>query len=165
MTVVAASYLPPDGNELIVTASTNGDANGIYAIDPKTGAQLTTIVAPDPASGLDYVRLSPDGSRLAYVSGTATLDAPSSYRVHVVDLDGSNNVTLPLPAKAVFQDAPAWSNDGTHLAITRGYAPHNEDMAVAVVPANGAVPARSRSTGSPAAATRSSSGHPTTRRS
>ena len=63
--------------------------------------------------------------------------ARAGYRVHVVDLDGSNNITLPLPAKAVFQDAPAWSNDGTRLTITRGYAQHNEDMAVAVVPADG----------------------------
>ena len=101
MTVVGASYLPPNGNELIVTAGTNGGPNGIYAIDPKTGAQLTTIVGPDPASGLDYVRLSPDGSRLAYVERDGRRSIrPSSYRVHVVDLDGSNDITLPLPGQA-----------------------------------------------------------------
>ena len=52
-------------------------------------------------------------------------------------MDGANDVTLPLPPRAAFQDAPAWSNDGTRLAITRGYAQHNEEMAVAVVPADG----------------------------
>ena len=57
--------------------------------------------------------------------------------MHVIGLDGADDVTLPMPPGAVFQDAPAWSNDGTHLAITRGYAQHNEDMALAVVPADG----------------------------
>jgi len=30
-----------------------------------------------------------------------------------------------------------WSNDGKRLAVTRGYGPHNEAMAVAIVPADG----------------------------
>ena len=137
LTVREASFLPPDGAKLIVTGSTNGGQNGIFVVDPETVAQFGTIMAPDPSVGLDYVRLSPDGSRLAYVSSAATLDGPSRYRVHVVGVDGHGDVTLPLPAGAVFQDAPAWSNDGTRLAITRGYAQHNEDMALAVVPADG----------------------------
>jgi hypothetical protein len=71
------------------------------------------------------------------VSSDAARDGPSSYRVHIIGIGGSGDLVLPLPKAAVFQDAPAWSNDGTHLAITRGYAQHNEDMAVAVVPADG----------------------------
>ena len=137
MNVIDVSYLPPDGAKLIVTGGTSGGTNGIYAVDAKTGSQVRTIVAPDPSVGIDYVRLSPDGSRLAYVAAATKLESPSSYRVHVVGIDGANDITLPLPPRAVFQDAPAWSNDGTSLAITRGYAQHNEDMAVAVVPADG----------------------------
>ena len=137
LTVVEAAWLPPDGASLVVTGRTNSGTNGIYLVDPKTGAQTRTIVASDPGVGLDYVRPSPDGSRLAYVSSAATLDGPSSYRVHVIGADGANDVELPLAARAVFQDAPAWSNDGTRLAITRGYAQHDEEMAVAIVPADG----------------------------
>ena len=92
---------------------------------------------PSQGVGVGFVRVSPDGSWLAYSSGTLPDGGPSSYRVHVIGLDGRNDVTLPLPAGAVFQDSPAWSNDGTRLAITRGYAQHNEDMVVAVVPADG----------------------------
>ena len=31
-----------------------------------------------------------------------------------------------MPAGATFQDAPAWSNDGTRIVVTRGYGAHNE---------------------------------------
>lgn len=136
MTVVEASYRPPDGAELIVTGSTNGGANSVYAVDAKTGAQRT-IVAPESGVGVGYVRVSPDGSRLAYVSSVDPDSGPSSYRVHVIGVDGRGDVKLPMPAGATFQDAPAWSNDGTRLAITRGYAEYNEDMALAVIPADG----------------------------
>ena len=139
--VVEAAYRPPNGAELVVAGSTDGQTNGIYAIDTRTGTRRT-IVAPTPGVtagfGVGLGRFSPDGSRLAYVTGAVPdTSSPSSWRVHVIGMDGSHDVTLPMPAGAVFQDAPAWSNDGTRLAITRGYAQHNEDMALAVVPADG----------------------------
>jgi Tol biopolymer transport system component len=134
--VFEASWLSPAGAKLIVTASTNGGPHGIYALDPRT-SQSEPIVAPRSGVGVGYVRVSPDGSRLSYVTSIDALESPSSYRVHVIGLAGADDVTLPLPKGAVFQDAPAWSNDGTRLAITRGYAQHNEDMALAVLPADG----------------------------
>jgi Tol biopolymer transport system component len=134
--VFEASYRPPNGAELIVSSSQIGGTNGIYAIDAKTGVPRT-IVAPVAGVGVGFVRVSPDGSRIAYSSGTLPDDSPSSYRVHVVGIDDRDDLTLPMPARAVFQDAPAWSNDGTRLAITRGYAQHNEDMTLAVLPADG----------------------------
>jgi len=135
------AYAPANGAELIVAGTPNGGTNGgIYAVDVKTGASRT-IVAPAAGVGVGFIRVSPGGSRLAYVSSVDTTPdnpgpGPGRYRVHVVGLDGVNDITLPLPAGAIFQDAPAWSNDGTRLAITRGYAQHNEDMALAVVPAD-----------------------------
>jgi Tol biopolymer transport system component len=131
----AASWLPPSGAKLIVSATTDGSTYGIYAVDPDSGAPQT-IVAPRVGVGLDYVRVSPDGSRVAYVWSLASFDQ-ATYRVHVVDIDSAIDTTLPLPPGVVFQDAPAWSNDGTRLAIMRGYAQANEDMAVAVIPADG----------------------------
>ena len=134
ITTGEAAYRPPNGSELIVAGT--GETNGIYAIELKTDTPRT-IVPFAAGVGVGFVRVSPDGSRLAYVSSVDPDGGPSSYRVHVIGLDGRNDITLPLPARAVFQDAPAWSNDGTRLAVTRGYAQHNEDMAVAVVPADG----------------------------
>jgi Tol biopolymer transport system component len=134
------AYAPLNGAELIVAGIPDGGSNsGIYAVDVKTGAS-TTIVAPAAGVGVDFIRVSPGGSRLAYVSSVDSQEqgpGPEQYRVHVVGLDGTNDLTLQLPAGATFQDSPAWSNDGTRLAITRGYAQHNEDMALAVVPADG----------------------------
>ena len=57
--------------------------------------------------------------------------------MRIVGMDGSGERQLPAPATATFQDVPMWSNDGTRLAIVRGYAAHNEDMAIAIVPADG----------------------------
>jgi Tol biopolymer transport system component len=140
ITVVEAAYRPPNGAELVVSGSTNGGTNGIYAIDAKTGT-IRTVVAPaagvSVGFGVGFGRFSPDGSRLAYVSAAVPDVGPSSTRVHTIGLDGADDVTLPMPGGAVFQDSPAWSNDGTRLAITRGYAQHNEDMALAVLPADG----------------------------
>jgi WD40-like Beta Propeller Repeat len=140
ITVVEAAYRPPNGAELIVTGSANGGTNGIYAIDAKTGT-LRPVVAPaagvSAGFGVGLGRFSPDGSRLAYVTASVPDDGPSSTRVHTIGMDGADDVTLPMPAGAVFQDSPAWSNDGTRLAVTRGYAQHNEDMALAVLPADG----------------------------
>jgi dipeptidyl aminopeptidase/acylaminoacyl peptidase len=139
LNVVEASWLPPDGAKLIVTANTNGGTNGIYAVDPRSN-QALEVVAPARGVGVGYVRVSPDGSRIAYSRSNDTQTSPdtgNTYQVHVVGIDGHGDRTLPMPAGAAFQDAPAWSNDGTRLAITRGYAQHNEDMALAVVPADG----------------------------
>jgi dipeptidyl aminopeptidase/acylaminoacyl peptidase len=136
-TVAEASYRPPNGADLIVTGSSNGGPNRIYVVDPKTGSHRTLVVPAAPGVDASYARVSPDGSRLAYVSSIVGVIGPSSYRVHVVGLGGSTDLTLPLPTGAVFQDAPAWSNDGTRLAITRGYAQHNEEMAVAAIAADG----------------------------
>ena len=52
--------------------------------------------------------------------------------------DGTGaGITLPMPSGAVFQDRPAWSNDGARLGVIRGYGPHNEDVRVAILPADG----------------------------
>jgi Tol biopolymer transport system component len=139
LNVVEASWLPPDGAKLIVTANTDGGTNGVYAVDPRT-SQSVEIVAPARGAGIGYVRVSPDGSRIAYSGsddGPTSADNGNTYLIHVVGIDGRGDHVLPMPAGAVFQDAPAWSNDGTRLAITRGYAKHNEDMAIAAVPADG----------------------------
>ena len=57
--------------------------------------------------------------------------------MHIVNADGTGDVTLPMPDGATFQDAPVWSNDGKSLAVTRGYAERNTDMVLAVIPPDG----------------------------
>lgn len=141
MSVVNPTYRPPNGAEIVfaggqpIEAGSGLYASGLYAVEVATG-QVRTILAPASGVGRDFARFSPDGSRIAYSAWTADLDR-NTYRVHVVAADGSGDKTLPMPDGATFQDAPAFSNDGRHLAIVRGYGVRNENVALAVVPSSG----------------------------
>ena len=133
---VREAAIRPGTTEIVYIAA-GAVGPGIYARGAEAGgASARTIVAPQAGVAISALRVSPAGDRIAYSVGE---DDPSAntYRVHVVGADGGGDVVLPKPDGATFQDAPEWSNDGTRLAITRGYGIWNEDMTVAVVPADG----------------------------
>lgn len=131
------SWRPPDGAEIIFAGSPSaGDGDGLYAADPKTGA-VRRILAPANGIGLDRPAVSPDGSRIAYAASLPSDVGRNTDVVRVVGSDGSGDRALPMPAAATFQDAPVWSNDGTRLVIVRGYDTVNQDIALAIVPADG----------------------------
>jgi Tol biopolymer transport system component len=136
MSVYEASYRPPNGAEIIfMGGSAMGAGTGIYAVDVATGA-VRTIVEPSAEVGIGWMRVAPDGSRVAY--DVSTIDPTrNTYQVWVSEIDGSGTLILPMPQGATFQDAPAWSNDSTRLAIVRGYASRNQEIALAVLPADG----------------------------
>jgi Tol biopolymer transport system component len=136
MSVHGPTYRPPNGAEIIFAGgSADGAGNGIYAVDVASGT-LRTIVKPSAGVGLDWVSVAPDGSRVAYSVSTSD-PSRNTYSVHVSAIDGSGTVTLPMPQGATFQDGPAWSNDGTRIVVVRGYATRNQDVALAVLPADG----------------------------
>jgi dipeptidyl aminopeptidase/acylaminoacyl peptidase len=130
------TFRPPDGSEIVFGGeSAQHRGTGLYAVDVKSGT-VREILPPSPGVGRDWVRVSPDGSRIAY---SAFVDDPdrNAYVVHVVDADGTDDRALPMPAGATFQDAPAWSNDGRRLIVARGYDTRDQDMALAIIPADG----------------------------
>jgi dipeptidyl aminopeptidase/acylaminoacyl peptidase len=130
------SFRPPDGAEVVFASDAPiASGNGIYAVDVD-GGQVRTIVEPSAGVGIGWLTVAPDGSRIAYSASTADTSR-NTYRVHVRGVDGTGDSVLPMPPGATFEDAPAWSNDGKHLAVVRGYGLHNEDIALAVVPADG----------------------------
>jgi dipeptidyl aminopeptidase/acylaminoacyl peptidase len=130
------SYRPPNGAEIVFTGGQQLDGGqGLYAVDVATNV-VRTILAPVQGVGRGLAKVSPDGSRIAYSLGTVDPNR-NTYRVHVVAADGSGDMTLPMPEGATFQDAPAWSNDGRDLAVVRGYAEFNQEIALAVVPVDG----------------------------
>ncbi len=132
MNAVWPSYRPPSGAEIIFSS---GDG-GIHAVDVVTN-KVRTIVAGLDGHGRDIIRVAPDGSRVAYSAQTPS-DTRNTYRVQVSAIDGSGTpLTLPMPAGATFQDAPAWSNDGTRIVVARGYSTYNQEMTLAVLPADG----------------------------
>ena len=129
--------LPPLGADIVFASATPaGVPNGVYSVDVRTG-DLRTIL--EPAAGVlrDVAAVSPDGSHVAYSASDVDSVGRNTYQVHVASIDGTGDRILPMPAGAVFQDRPAWSNDGTRIALFRGYAARNEDMVLAVVPADG----------------------------
>lgn len=128
------AYLPPRGAE-IVFADQADNGNGIYAVDVQSG-EVRRILARAPGVGVGLINPSPDGTRIAYSASGSDPDR-NTYMVHVVAADGTSDITLPLPPRATFQDAPSWSNDGKRLAVARGYAAFDQDMVLAVVPADG----------------------------
>lgn len=134
--VVDPSYTPPNGAEIVFAGQADiADGSGIYAVNVETGV-VREMLAPSPGVGIGLPSISPDGSRIAYVASGSDPDR-NTYMVHVAAADGTGDITLPLPPGATFQDAPMWSNDGTRLAVTRGYATFDQDMVLAVVPADG----------------------------
>ena len=138
MSVSDPSYRPPTGAEIVFGGGqplTFEGTPAVYAVDVATGV-VRTIVAPESGVGRGLIRVSPDGSRIAYSSTTASSDR-NTNRIHVAAADGSGDITLRMPDGAIFEDAPVWSNDGERLAVARGYALRNQDMALAVVPADG----------------------------
>jgi Tol biopolymer transport system component len=137
MSVDSPSYRPPNGSEIVFAGEPQSGAGiGLYAVEVKSGA-VRQILAPSAGVGRDGVVVSPNGSRVAFVASTED-PTQNTYRVHVATVDGSaTDRLLPMPDGAIFQDLPAWSNDGTRLVVARGYAPHDQDMVLAVVPADG----------------------------
>jgi Tol biopolymer transport system component len=71
---------------------------------------------PEPiADDAIWPRLSPDGTRLAYVFYSLT-DARAELRV--ADADGQNSTALPLPASFIAVDVPMFTPDGQALLFS-----------------------------------------------
>ncbi len=105
----------PDSREIVFTAPNSGNSE-VYVIDVATGAMRN--VSRNPAYDSDPV-WSPDGTRIAFYS----LRECNEISLYVVDADGSNQRRLldncALSMRGTSDNRPpAWSPDGTRIALT-----------------------------------------------
>ncbi|MCZ7546246.1 MAG: hypothetical protein M5R40_23190 [Anaerolineae bacterium] len=94
----------------ILFASSRGGVTGfdIYSVLPgETPRRLIASVRTDW-----FPRWSPDGARVAFVSGGPDAD---DFQIYVADADGSNVRQVTTDAAAL-KGFPVWSPDGTRLA-------------------------------------------------
>ncbi len=126
---------PPGGTDLIVFSNTpDGGYSDIYTINPSTGdwTRLTdngNVFDQDPA-------WSADRSQIAFVS---TLDDPQAdFDLFVMNPDGSGQKRVTdIAAVGKSADDPAWSPDGTRIAVSAGRTGFGQENIWVIDLANG----------------------------
>ena len=154
-------WRPPDGRELLVRAQDADGQEGLYLLGAD-GSDLRAIPAVTPGVfgggewDLTGATFSPDGQRIAYNVPTWLDDRGAAvFRVHVMDVDGSNDRELPAPIGThqahldegfdplVHEGWPAFSPDGRSILTHRWtWSPPAPGGWVAVAPADLAGPGR-----------------------
>ena len=126
-----------DGNPIIVITSVepnpellNYDHELVRApTDGSEPQRLTTNTQFD-----NYPAWSPDGTRIAYVSATAS--AARSAGISIISADGTDTRKLSVGLASVALHPPAWSPDGNRLAVT-GYTQGQQGIAINIAAADG----------------------------
>ena len=96
----------PGTNGKIVFKSNRSTGVGLYTITP--GGAATKV--PGTLPGDDHAVWSPDGSRIAFMSGSAT-----NYEISVMNANGTGR--RQITATPFAEEEPTWSPDGSRIAF------------------------------------------------
>jgi len=149
-------WSPTDPNTFLLRAQRTGgvQSHDLYLVDAD-GGNLRPLQLQGGQSGfgpemvLSGAAWAPDGKTIAYNEiDEDPISLRSTFRVHLVNPDGSNDRPLPAPDDArIHQAWPIFSPDGTGILVQRFILPSDppaKDGAgwIALVPADGSSPGR-----------------------
>ena len=140
--VTAALWRPPVGSEILFMdegTDSSGTDSSIYAVNAQDGTVRTFLQGADAAGRFrGHLGVSPDGSKISFGewTGVDSIDA----QTHIVTVNGTGDLTLPIPTGAVWQAPISWSNDGTRLLAIRGYTGDITQARPVIVPVDGSGP-------------------------
>lgn len=137
MPALDPAFRPPDGRQIAFVGTTaDPSARGLIVVGTD-GTGLRRLVEPARDRSVEAVHWSPDGAHIAYALVDLTV-REWTVATHVMAADGTGDRTLPSPPGALWSGTPVWSNDGSRLAMVRGYSRFDaSDSTLAVVPADG----------------------------
>ena len=118
-----------NGRWLALSVTSYGAANpynGIHVVDLATGVDRQLRFCRPPECDWFDLAWSPDGARLAYVTGGA---------IHLINRDGSRDRPLRTRTAGAIS-SPSWSADGTRIAFAARPQPH-EPSSVYIIRADG----------------------------
>lgn len=121
-----ASYLPPDGASVLFVGGMVDTPAGqsIARIDLATGSIQTLVEAQPFGDMVGAPRSDPSGDRFVYSLWLRNA-ADGEARHFTMPTDGTEApLMVPPPAGICCEGLPAWSNDGTKLALNRQYYEH-----------------------------------------
>jgi dipeptidyl aminopeptidase/acylaminoacyl peptidase len=116
----------PDGGR-IAFASVRGASSMDIHIMGADGSSPVEIT--DSLGSESQPNWSPDGQRIAYVSTECVVETPCMYGIHVMNADGTGDVTLT-SGSATEVSSPAWSPDGSKIVYQRNFPGPNREIHV-----------------------------------